>query len=517
MRPAWQVWVLNLHGVNRRVIRYFSGSLPRSICPTSVTSKHHEQPAKEANKILKEESKQQRAVAFSRELFSLDKSSPGSPLFHPFGTHIFQKLQAFLRAQYPTYGFQEVLSPTIYKKSLWETSGHWENYKNDMFAVTGRGAQGVDDSKREIGVDEEYGLKPMNCPGHCLLFRSQKRSYKDLPIRYADFSPLHRNEVSGALGGLTRLRRFHQDDGHIFCRRSQLQNEISRTLSFVRLTYHTLNLGDYKLRLGTRPDHFIGTVDEWETAEAHLKLALEESGRPYYVNRGDGAFYGPKIDIVITDADGKDHQTATTQLDFQLPKRFKLEVDGPGSNQKETPVLIHRAVLGSLERFIALLMDSHRGKWPFWLSPRQMIILTVGQSLGVRERAGEIARQLTSPDGRPGAQTLEARRFMVDCDNSDETIAKKVLNARKNGYSFYAVFGERNLKPSPDKQTIDINLASHPNEQAMREALYAFLQPRTPNKCSDTAAQPTTANVTTASLTVQQCQELMTNLVSRYL
>ncbi|KAL8923823.1 MAG: hypothetical protein Q9208_004384 [Pyrenodesmia sp. 3 TL-2023] len=517
MRPAWQIRLLGLHRVNHRVIRYFSDSLPRSLCPSCVKSSHHELPAKEANRNGRGESKTQRAVAFSHELFTLDRSSPGSPIFQPFGTHIFQKLQAFLRAQYPSYGFQEVLTPTIYKKSLWETSGHWENYKDDMFAVIGRGAQGVEDPEREIGEDEEYGLKPMNCPGHCLLFKSQKRSYKDLPIRYADFSPLHRNEISGALSGLTRLRRFHQDDGHIFCRHSQLQHEISRTLDFVRLVYETLNLGAYRLRLGTRPDHFIGTVDDWDTAEGHLKLALEESGRTYHVNRGDGAFYGPKIDIIVTDAHGKDHQTATIQLDFQLPKRFELEVDTPESNSKETPVLIHRAILGSLERFMALLMDSHSDKWPFWLSPRQMIILTVGQSSGVRERAGEIARQLAFPDGRPGAQTLEARRFMVDCDNSDETIGKKVFNARKKRYSFYAVLGERNMKPPPDKQNLDISLASHPKEQIMREALHAFLQSRTSDETSDTAAQSTSTNVTTMSLTVQQCQELITDLASRYL
>ncbi|KAL8760839.1 MAG: hypothetical protein Q9184_002998 [Pyrenodesmia sp. 2 TL-2023] len=517
MRPAWQIPLLDLHRVNIRVKRYFSDSLRRSLCPNYVTSNHYEQPAKEANKTGKGKSQKQRAVAFSHEILTLDRSSPGSPIFQPFGTHIFQKLQAFLRAQYPSYGFQEVLSPTIYKKSLWETSGHWENYKNDMFAVTGRGAQGAEDPQTEIGEDEEYGLKPMNCPGHCLLFKSQKRSYKDLPIRYADFSPLHRNEISGVLSGLTRLRRFHQDDGHIFCRHSQLQHEILRTLDFVRLAYETLSLGDYRLRLGTRPHHFIGTVDDWDTAEGQLKLALEESARPYHINRGDGAFYGPKIDIVVTDADGKDHQTATIQLDFQLPKRFELELDAPGTNQKETPVLIHRAILGSLERFMALLMDSHSGKWPFWMNPRQLIILTVGRSSGVRERARDIARQLAFPDDRPGAQTLEARRFMVDCDDSDETIGKKVFNARKKRYSFYAVLGERNMKPPPDKQNLDISLASHPKEQAMRDALHAFLQSRASNERSDTAAHFTTANVTTMSLTVQQCQELMTDLVSRYL
>ncbi|KAI4132239.1 MAG: hypothetical protein LQ338_000791 [Usnochroma carphineum] len=445
--------------------------------------------AQEAHRPEKGHSREPRGTTSAHDLYTLDTSSPGSPLFQPFGTHVLQKLQAFLRAQYPSYGFQEVLTPTIYKKSLWETSGHWQNYKDDMFAVTGRGAQGGHDPEREIGEDEEYGLKPMNCPGHCLLFKSQNRSYRDLPIRYADFSPLHRNELSGALKGLTRLRRFHQDDGHIFCRQSQLKQEIFKSLEFVQLVYQTLNLGDYKLRLGTRPEQFIGTVDDWDTAERHLKSALEESGRPYYINHGDGAFYGPKIDIILTDADGKEHQTATTQLDFQLPKRFELQIDVPGTSDEKTPVLIHRAILGSLERFMALLMESYGGKWPFWMSPRQMIILTVGQNPRVRQRAEEVARHLASPDARAGAQMLKAQNFMVDCDNNDESIGKKLRNARRKGYSFYAVFGERNLNQPPDEQTLDISLASHPKEQDMEEAIKAFLQSRVP----DVQAEPINA------------------------
>ncbi|KAI4147262.1 MAG: hypothetical protein L6R39_003175 [Caloplaca ligustica] len=386
-----------------------------------------------------------------------------------------------------------------------------------MFAVTGRGAQGGHDFGREIGEDEEYGLKPMNCPGHCLLYKSQKRSYKDLPIRYADFSPLHRNELSGALSGLTRLRRFHQDDGHIFCRQSQLKQEILRTLDFVQVVYRKLNLGNYKFRLGTRPEQSIGTVNDWETAEGHLTMALEESGRSYYINHGDGAFYGPKIDIVLTDADGKEHQTATIQLDFQLPKRFELEIDSSEPGTKETPVLIHRAVLGSLERFMALMMESYNGKWPFWMNPRQLIILTVGQDPDVRQRAGEIAQQLASPDARPDAQTLIARNFKVDCDNSDESIKKKILNARKKGYTFFAVVGHRNLEQPPDKQTLDISLATHPKEEHVQEAVKAFQHCRVSRTFPESHSSPVTAKATTLSLTVQQCQELMTDLESQYL
>ncbi|KAL8722699.1 MAG: hypothetical protein Q9225_000866 [Loekoesia sp. 1 TL-2023] len=474
---------------------------------------HTEQSRKQDQRAGAEEPKDHRAIASSRDLFALHTSSPGSPLFQPSGTHVLQKLQAFLRAQYPSYGLQEVLTPTIYKKSLWETSGHWDNYKDDMFAVIGRGVQGGHDPEREIGENEEYGLKPMNCPGHCLLFQSRKRSYKDLPIRYADFSPLHRNELSGALSGLTRLRRFHQDDGHIFCRHEQIKREISRTLDFVHLVYQTLNLRDYKLRLGTRPEQFIGTIDDWDTAETRLRSALEESGRLYSINRGDGAFYGPKIDVLLTDADGKDHQTATIQLDFQLPKRFALEYHTPESTKNETPVLIHRAILGSVERFMALLVEAYNGKWPFWMSPCQLIVLTVGENVNVRKRGEDMARQLASPDARPGAQTLNARSFMVDCDNSDQSVGRKILDARRKGYSFYAVVGERNLKQPPDQQTLDLSLASHPKEHDIQGAIKTFLQSRI--KTSQTELVSTHAG--SFSLTIQQCQDLMTELDSRFL
>ncbi|KAL8798553.1 MAG: hypothetical protein Q9182_006568 [Xanthomendoza sp. 2 TL-2023] len=501
-------------------VRRFGSSLAgadRSALSKSTEAPTHKQGSR------KRESKDQRLITSSHDLYALHTSSPGSPLFQPYGTHILQKLQAFLRAQYPSYGFQEVLSPTIYKKGLWEISGHWDNYKDAMFAVTARGAQGGHDPGREIGEDEDYGLKPMNCPGHCLLFKSHKRSYKDLPIRYADFSPLHRNELSGALSGLTRLRRFHQDDGHIFCRPSQIKHEIARTLDFVHVVYQTFRMGDYRLRLGTRPEQFIGTAHDWDQAEARLKMALEESGQQFYINHGDGAFYGPKIDIVLADADGKDHQTATIQLDFQLPKRFELEYDAgemdkgqlqsdssDACSQTETPVLIHRAILGSLERFLALLMESDSGRWPFWINPRQLIILTVGSNTEVRQQAEEMARQLASPDAQNGAQTLRASSFMVECDNSDESIAKKIVNARKRNYSFYAVVGERNLGQSIEKQTLDVSVGSLPKQSDVRQVLETLLQFGGPASSSPQGA-------TSTRLTLQQCQRFLKELELKYM
>ncbi|KAI4290278.1 MAG: hypothetical protein L6R35_000441 [Caloplaca aegaea] len=517
MRTRWQLRPCKWHRASLSSVGHLKTSNLRCYSCNCVPSNRIERPTQEADKASTKDSRHSYAINSPHEYYTAHSFSPGSPLFQPAGTHVLQKLRAFLRAQYPSYGFEEVLTPNMYKKSLWETSGHWENYKDDMFAVTGRGAQGFHDPESETGEDEEYGLKPMNCPGHCLLFRSRKRSYKDLPIRYADFSSLHRNELSGALSGLTRLRRFHQDDGHIFCGHSQLMEEIARSLHFVELVYRTLGLGNYKLRLGTRPPQFIGTVDDWETAERHLTTALEDSGRSYCTNPGDGAFYGPKIDIVLTDADGKDHQTATIQLDFQLPKRFGLEFDTSEPAVKQTPVLIHRAVLGSLERFMALLSESYCGKWPCWMNPRQLIILTIGQEQRIRRRAEEMVRQLASPDARPGALALKARAFMVSCDNSDESIGKKIFNARKRGYNFYAVVGDRTLRQPPNKQTLDISLASHPKEQDVQEAIKTFLHTQTVQAGSETQIEPATSKAVIASLTIRQCQDLLTYLDSQYL
>lgn len=232
---------------------------------------------------------------------------------------------------------------------------------------------------------EEYGLKPMNCPGHCLIFSKKDRSYNELPLRFSDFSPLHRNEASGALSGLTRLRKFHQDDGHIFCAASQVKSEIFNSLKLVDIVYNKIfpfakgaadTDNNYFINFSTRPDHFIGDVKVWNHAEQVLKEILEESGKPWKLNPGDGAFYGPKLDIMLTDHLGKTHQVATIQLDFQLPERFDLKFKDQDNSYKR-PIMIHRATFGSIERFMALLIDSNEGRWPFWLNPYQAIIIPV--------------------------------------------------------------------------------------------------------------------------------------------
>ncbi|KAN0093889.1 class II aaRS and biotin synthetase [Hyaloscypha variabilis] len=403
-----------------------------------------------------------RQLAIEQELFITSKYSPGSPLFLPNGAKMFNKLTNFLRTQYADFGFEEVITPTIYKKSLWEKSGHWENYAEDMYAVTGRGASG-ETKGRQAEEDEEYGLKPMNCPGHCLIFASKKRSYRDLPIRYADFSPLHRNEVHGALSGLTRVRRFHQDDGHIFCRPSQIQEEISRTLEFVQLAYKTFSLGSYRLALSTRPaDNFIGSIEEWDNAEAALRKSLVASGQRWVVNDGDGAFYGPKIDVILKDSDGKEHQTATIQLDFQLPKRFELEYQAPAPEMESrglattdasqlavegpvTPVLIHRAVLGSVERIMALLIEHYNGQWPFWLNPRQVLIATVNDSQPVVDFAENCRKIISGMKQLRGSKKAVPpyQHISVDIDASPRFLKKKISEAKRKRYAVIAVVGNQ--------------------------------------------------------------------------
>jgi threonyl-tRNA synthetase len=437
-----------------------------------------------------------RTLAQAHNLFITSPYSPGSPLILPNGAYVFQKLQSFLRAQYPQFGFQEVITPIIYKKSLWQISGHWENYAEDMFSVKGRGATGQAE-QAQIGGDEEFGLKPMNCPGHCLLFRDEIKSYRDLPIRYADFSALHRNEVSGSLTGLTRVRRFHQDDAHIFCRPDQILSEIEQTLKFVGMVYDTFGLGPYKLLLSTRPkDSFIGTVDEWDRAENQLSTALDNIGSEWAINEGDGAFYGPKIDIILKDSNGKEHQTATIQLDFQLPQRFDLQYQA-SPEELETgsqtsmdagldptlrrPVIVHRAIYGSIERFMALLIEHYAGKYPFWLSPRPAIILSLNADPKVQahiHRIRSVLSGLESHDAPSPTSTASPKPLPistiylpVDVDTSDRSLGKKIAEARVKKYNHVIVVGGKEAADG----SMNLRVVNQPNEDATFGILEAAL------------------------------------------
>ncbi|KAH7080072.1 threonyl-tRNA synthetase [Paraphoma chrysanthemicola] len=432
-----------------------------------------------------------RTLAQTHNLFITSPYSPGSPLILPNGAYVFQKLQAFLRAQYPQFGFKEVITPIIYKKSLWETSGHWENYAEDMFSVKGRGAVGQ--SEQAQGEDEEFGLKPMNCPGHCLLFRDDIKSYRDLPVRLADFSALHRNEVSGSLTGLTRVRRFHQDDAHIFCRPDQILAEIEQTLKFVGMVYDTFGLGPYKLLLSTRPkDSFIGTIEEWDRAEQQLSTALDNIGSEWAVNDGDGAFYGPKIDIILKDSNGKEHQTATIQLDFQLPQRFDLQYQaspeeiqaGPQTSMDvgldlslRRPVIVHRAIYGSIERFMALLIEHYAGKYPFWLSPRPAIVLSLNSEPKVLEHVSRVQSVLsglqphdaptTESSALPKPLPLSTIHLPIDVDTSDRPLGKKIAEARTKKYNHIIVVGGKEV----DTVGMNLQVANQPYEETTNQLL----------------------------------------------
>ncbi|KAI9239106.1 MAG: putative threonine--tRNA ligase 1, cytoplasmic [Podila humilis] len=436
------------------------------------------------------EKRDHRVIGKNQGLFAVHPASPGSAFMLPHGTRIVERLLRFMRQQYRKYGFEEVMTPLMYKKELWETSGHWQNYKDDMFQVMrgcdhhhhkghehgSEGAKEEDVSKPAAeGLDEVFGLKPMNCPGHCLIFDMSTRSYKDLPIRYADFSALHRNESTGSLSGLTRVRRFHQDDAHIFCRRDQIFDEIKSTLSFVQTVYKTFRFPSYELALSTRPlSGFIGTTQEWDSAEDSLRQALDQSGMDWSINEGDGAFYGPKIDILVRDALGRRHQTATIQLDFQLPQRFGLQFhDAQG--EKQSPVIVHRAVLGSVERMMAILIEHTGGRWPFWISPRQAMVVPVfggkageeggqddGSKMGLTEYATQV-RDLLVKGGRASygrsaevdaskddgeveqdpVVRMDHKHYFVDLDQSGGTLNKMVRDAQVAQYNFILVIGEK--------------------------------------------------------------------------
>ncbi|GLH06187.1 Threonyl-tRNA synthetase, cytoplasmic [Gryllus bimaculatus] len=349
-----------------------------------------------------------------QELYFFHELSPGSCFFQPKGAYIYNTLVEFIRKEYRKRGFQEVVSPNIYNVKLWQTSGHWNHYAENMFSF---------ESEKET-----FALKPMNCPGHCLIFDTRSRSWRELPLRLADFGVLHRNELSGALTGLTRVRRFQQDDAHIFCTVDQIRQEMLGALEFLKHVYSVFGF-TFDLVLSTRPEKYLGEIGVWNDAEKQLAESLNEFGQPWKENPGDGAFYGPKIDITIKDALRRSHQCATIQLDFQLPIRFNLGYVSE-SGEKKRPVIIHRAILGSVERMIAILTESYAGKWPFWLSPRQCMVIPVGQPFY------DYAFQVK--------EKIFAAGFNCDVDiDAGDTMNKKIRNAQLSQYNFILVVGEK--------------------------------------------------------------------------
>jgi len=374
-----------------------------------------------------------RVLGVQQELFFFDAISPGSCFFLPQGAHVYNKLVELMRSEYHKRGFKEVVSPNIYNKALWETSGHWQNYADNMFAFDAEG--------------QTFGLKPMNCPGHCVMFNHRVRSYRELPLRMADFGVLHRNELSGALSGLTRVRRFQQDDAHIFCTMDQIGSEMVGVMDFMNHLYTNVFGLKYELNLSTRPEKYVGEIAVWDKAEKLLEDALNNMGHPWILNPGDGAFYGPKIDIKVHDALGRQFQCATVQLDFQLPIRFDLSYQVPGDDgvlKMEKPVMIHRAILGSVERFFAILLEHWAGKWPFWISPRQVKICPVHSDQF--EFAHDVAKQIHDAG------------FCVEVDDSDRKLPKKVREAQLEQFNFILVVGKE------EKANGTVNVRTRDNE-----------------------------------------------------
>ncbi len=354
-----------------------------------------------------------RKLGAALDLFSFHDEAPGMPFFHAKGMQVWNALLEYWRAEHRAAGYVETKTPIMLNRSLWERSGHWENYRENMYT--------------SVVEDMEYAIKPMNCPGGMLLYAMTPKSYKDLPLRAGEIGLVHRHELSGVLSGLFRVRAFHQDDAHIFMTPEQIQDEILGVLRLVKRIYDTFGLG-FHLELSTRPAKSIGTDAQWEQATQGLVKALDVYGEPYKINAGDGAFYGPKIDVHIKDALGRTWQCSTIQLDMSLPERFDLSYIGP-DNEKHRPIMIHRVIFGSIERFFGILVEHFAGRFPLWMAPVQTVLLPINDELV------EYARQLQA--------SFEARGVRTELDNRTESLNKKIREAQLNQIPLILTIGNR--------------------------------------------------------------------------
>lgn len=344
-------------------------------------------------------------------LFSFHPEAPAAPFFHPSGAFVYTELTRFLADLNRHFGFSDVVTPLVLNEELWKKSGHYDNYRENMYFTK------VD--------DRDFAIKPMNCPGHVLIFGAGNYSYRDLPVRFAEFGRVHRHERSGVTAGLFRVRSFVQDDAHVFCSEDQIESEIGRILKMIGFIYQSFGF-EYHVELSTRPEKRIGSDEVWDKAEGALERSLKAAGLAYKLNPGDGAFYGPKIDCHLKDSLGRTHQCGTVQLDFSMPARFGLSFAG-SDNQSHQPVMIHRAIVGSLERFLGILIEHVAGHFPLWLAPRQVSILTILE------------------DARPWAEQifekLKKKGYRVSLDASSDTIGKKIRNAQLEKFPYMIVLG----------------------------------------------------------------------------
>ena len=376
------------------------------------------------------------------DLFWFSEMSAGSPFFTPSGTIVYQKLQAFLREKYREYGYEEVITPQVFSGKLFDCSGHTKHFKEDMYPVLTKeakslpGKEGMNpaDASRIKSNDQitfsakEFFLKPMNCPGHCLLYKKDRKSYRDLPWRVADFGRLHRNEPAGALHGLIRVKSFCQDDAHIFCRLDQLSQEITNGIRFLESVYQTLGLAEYEIYLSTRPEERMGNETLWDRAEKALKESLDGLNIPYKEQQGEGAFYGPKIDIGVRDSFSRPWELGTFQCDFNLPAAFDLSYTNE-QGEEERPVMVHRAILGSLEAFIGVYLEHRKGRLPLWLCPAQVIILPL------TDREKEFCDEIQIKLAQAG--------IICKIDGRNEKISYKIREAQLLQIPYMIVIGKK--------------------------------------------------------------------------
>jgi threonyl-tRNA synthetase len=372
-------------------------------------------------------------------LFMLRDEAPGMPFWLPNGTTLLRLVETEVREQLRKRGYQEIATPQVLDVGLWHRSGHWDNYKDDMYFM--------DDG------DRQYALRPMNCPGACLVYSADRHSYRELPLRLAEFGRVSRNEREGVLHGLLRVRAFTQDDAHVFCTEDQITDEVASICEAIDELYARFGFDDVHVELSTRPQKSMGTAEQWEKAEAALAAALESQGREYELNPGDGAFYGPKIDFHITDALGRSWQCGTCQLDFQMPERFELYYTGTDDGAHR-PVMIHRALLGSMERFAGILIEHYAGRFPVWLAPVQAIVLPISD----RHNAY----------GEKAMETLRELGVRVALDDRSESIGKKIRDSSIGRYPYMLVVGDR------EEETSAVAVRSHADGDLGEMALAEF-------------------------------------------
>nr|WP_072536619.1 threonine--tRNA ligase [Anaerococcus mediterraneensis] len=401
------------------------------------------------------ERRDHRKIGKEMDLFAFHEEGPGFPFFHPNGMILMNELLGWWRSVLDKNGYGEIKTPLILNEDLWHRSGHWDHYKENMYFTK------ID--------DEDYAIKPMNCPGSVLTYASNQHSYRDLPIRLAEFGQVHRHELSGTLHGLFRVRTFTQDDAHVYCLPSQIKEEVYRMIDLADLLYSTFGF-KYTIELSTRPDDYMGDIKDWDFAEGELKAALEQRDIDYQINPGDGAFYGPKIDFHLLDAAKREWQCGTIQLDFQLPLNFGLEyIDENG--QKQRPVMLHRALLGSVERFIGVLTEHFAGRFPLWLNPKQVVIIPVSDKY--LDKAREIKDQISDAG------------FRVQIDERSEGVGYKIRQAQLQRANYMLVVGEKEVESGlltvrnrDGEESKDINLAdfiseiSKERDEKMTKSIY---------------------------------------------